>query len=50
MSPDGRRAYVACTNDDLVKVLDVKERKVLQDLATGNEPDGMAWARGKRKQ
>jgi YVTN family beta-propeller protein len=45
MTPDGRRAFVANTNDNKVSVLDVPARKVLRTFETGREPDGMAWAK-----
>jgi YVTN family beta-propeller protein len=44
MAPDGKRAFVANTNDNKVTVLDVPGRKVLSTFTTGTEPDGMAWA------
>jgi YVTN family beta-propeller protein len=47
MSPDGKRAFVANTNDDRVTVIDVAKRAVIRTLETGDEPDGMAWARGR---
>jgi YVTN family beta-propeller protein len=45
MSPDGRRAFVANTNDDRITVVDVAARRVVTTFGTGSEPDGMAWAR-----
>ena len=45
MTPDGQRAFVANTNANQVSVIDVAERKVLRTFSTGNEPDGMAWAK-----
>ena len=44
MTPDGKRAFVANTNDNLVTVIDIPARKVAGTFTTGNEPDGMAWA------
>ena len=44
VSPDGRRAYVANANADLVTVVDLAERRVVGYLPTGREPDGLAWA------
>ena len=43
MTPDGKRAFIANTNDDQVTLLSIGDRKVLKAFATGNEPDGMAW-------
>jgi YVTN family beta-propeller protein len=45
VSPDGKRAYVANTNANLITVIDVPARKVLSTFATGTEPDGMAWVK-----
>mgnify|MGYP003588682241 CR=1 FL=1 len=44
ISPDGRHAFVANTNDNKVTVIEVKARKAIRSFTTGNEPDGMAWA------
>ncbi len=44
IEPDGTRAYVANTNADTVTVLDLVEWKIAGRLATGRQPDGMAWA------
>jgi len=44
VSPDGRRAYVANANADLVTVVDLADRRVVGFLPTGREPDGLAWA------
>jgi YVTN family beta-propeller protein len=46
--PNGERAYVANTNADVISVLDLKEWKLVDRLVAGEEPDGMAWAPGKR--
>jgi YVTN family beta-propeller protein len=44
MQPDGARAYVACTPDDDVAVIDVKALSVIGRVAAGKRPDGLAWA------
>jgi YVTN family beta-propeller protein len=44
MQPDGARAYVACTPDDYVVVIDLKTMEVAGKIDAGGEPDGMAWA------
>ncbi|HEY6451964.1 MAG TPA: YncE family protein [Steroidobacteraceae bacterium] len=44
MAPDGSRAYVAVSRDDYVAVLDLKTLTVTGRIATGQWPDGMAWA------
>jgi YVTN family beta-propeller protein len=42
--PDGRRAYVANANADIVSVLDLEEWRPVGALRPGREPDGMAWS------
>ena len=44
MQPDGTRAFVACTPDDSVAVIDLKTLAVVGRIDAGGEPDGMAWA------
>jgi YVTN family beta-propeller protein len=44
MQPDGARAYVACSRDNYVAVIDMKSMTVVGRIEAGNEPDGMAWA------
>jgi YVTN family beta-propeller protein len=44
MEPGGARAYVACTPDDYVVVVDLKSLEVTGKLEVGKQPDGMAWA------
>jgi YVTN family beta-propeller protein len=44
MQPDGARAFVACTADDYVAVIDLKTFAVAGHIDAGGEPDGMAWA------
>lgn len=44
MQPDGARAYVACTPDDYVAVIDLKTLSVVAHLDGGKQPDGLAWA------
>jgi YVTN family beta-propeller protein len=43
MQPDGARAFVACTPDDYVAVIDLKTLTVSGHLEAGRQPDGMAW-------
>ncbi|WP_058188302.1 YncE family protein [Terracidiphilus gabretensis] len=43
MQPDGARAYVACTPDSYVAVIDLKSLEVVGHIDAGN-PDGLAWA------
>jgi YVTN family beta-propeller protein len=44
MQPDGLRAYVACTADDYVAVIDVQSLEMTGKIAAGKQPDGLAWA------
>lgn len=44
MQPDGGRAFVACTADDYVAVIDLHSLAVAGHIDAGGEPDGMAWA------
>ena len=44
IQPDGLRAYVACTPDDYVAVIDVKLLEMTGKIAAGKQPDGLAWA------
>jgi YVTN family beta-propeller protein len=43
VQPDGTRAYVACTPDDYVVVVDLKTLEVVGPIEAGN-PDGVIWA------
>ncbi len=45
MEPDGARAFVACTPDNYVAVIDLKTWQVTGHIDVGGEPDGLAWAR-----
>jgi YVTN family beta-propeller protein len=44
MQPDGLRAYVSCTPDDYVAVIDLKSLEMTGKIAAGQHPDGLAWA------
>jgi len=44
MQPDGTRAYVSCSPDDYVAVIDLKTLEVVGRIDAGREPDGLAWA------
>jgi YVTN family beta-propeller protein len=44
MQPDGSRAYVACTPDDYVTIIDLKSLEVTGHIQAGKQPDGLAWA------
>ena len=43
VQPDGRFAYIANTNANLVTVLDLEALAVAGRFTTGNQPDGLAW-------
>lgn len=44
MQPDGVRAFVACSPDNYVAVIDLMSLEVTGHLDVGPEPDGLAWA------
>jgi YVTN family beta-propeller protein len=44
VEPGGKRAFVACSPDDDVAVVDLQTMTVVGHLAVGREPDGLAWA------
>ena len=45
MQPDGGRAFVACTPDNYVAIIDLRTLSVAGKLEAGRQPDGMAWAK-----
>jgi DNA-binding beta-propeller fold protein YncE len=44
LEPNGERAFVACTPDNYVAVINLKTMDVVGKIDAGAEPDGMAWA------
>jgi len=44
MQPDGSRAYIGCTPDDYVAIIDLKTLEVTGHIDAGKQPDGLAWA------
>jgi YVTN family beta-propeller protein len=44
MEPNGARAFVACTPDNYVAVIDLNKLAVTGHIDAGGNPDGMAWA------
>jgi DNA-binding beta-propeller fold protein YncE len=44
MDADGARAFIACSPDNYVAILDLKTLQVTGHLDVGGEPDGLAWA------
>lgn len=47
IAPDGRRAWVASTNADVVSAIDLDTLAVVSRLAAGKEPDGLAGRFGR---
>ncbi len=43
MDPSGTRAFIACTPDNYVAILDLKTLQLTGHLDVGGEPDGLAW-------
>jgi YVTN family beta-propeller protein len=48
MEPDGLKAFVACSPDDYVAVIDLQTLEVVGRISAGGEPDGLAWASNAR--
>ena len=44
MDPEGSRAFVACSADNYIAVIDLKTLEVTGHLDVGGVPDGLAWA------
>ena len=44
MDADGSRAFVACSADNYIAVIDLKTLEVTGHLDVGGVPDGLAWA------
>jgi len=44
MQPDGARAFIGCTPDDYVAIIDLKSLTVTGHIDAGRQPDGLAWA------
>jgi YVTN family beta-propeller protein len=44
LDPNGTRAFVACTPDNYVAVIDLRTLTMSGKIEAGPEPDGMAWA------
>ena len=47
MQPDGARAFVSCTPDDYVVVVDLKSLEIVGHIEAGRQPDGLAWLAGR---
>jgi YVTN family beta-propeller protein len=44
MRPDGAVAYIGCTPDDYVAIVNLKSLEVTGHIDVGKQPDGLAWA------
>jgi DNA-binding beta-propeller fold protein YncE len=44
MQPGGARAFIGCTADNYVVVVDLKTFTVIGHVDVGGEPDGLSWA------
>ena len=44
IDPNSARAFVACTPDNFIAVIDLKTWTVTGHIDAGGEPDGLAWA------
>jgi DNA-binding beta-propeller fold protein YncE len=44
IQPDGARAYIACSPDNYVAVVDLRLMTVVGRIDAGPNPDGLAWA------
>lgn len=44
IDPDGARAFVGCTPDNYVAIIDLKTLEVTGHIDVGGGPDGLAWA------
>lgn len=44
MDPNGARAFVACSADNYIAIIDLKTLEVTSHLNVGGTPDGLAWA------
>jgi DNA-binding beta-propeller fold protein YncE len=47
MAPDGKVAYVACTPDSYVAIVDLNSLEVTGHINAGKQPDGLAWVEAK---
>jgi YVTN family beta-propeller protein len=44
MEPGGKRAFVSCSPDGYVAIIDLKTLTVVGKIDAGGNPDGLAWA------
>lgn len=44
MDPVGSRAFIACSADNYIAVIDLKTLQIINHLDVGGVPDGLAWS------
>jgi len=44
MRPDGEVAYLGCSPDNYVAIVNLKSLEIIGHIDVGGEPDGLAWA------
>jgi hypothetical protein len=44
MDPVANRAFVACSADNYIAIIDLKTLEIAGRLEVGGTPDGLAWA------
>ncbi len=44
MDPVGSRAFIACSADNYIAIIDLKTLEIINHLDVGGVPDGLAWA------
>ena len=44
VQPNGERAFVACSPDNYVAVINLKTMEDISHIDVGPNPDGLAWA------
>ncbi|HKV23895.1 MAG TPA: hypothetical protein VJN93_04830 [Candidatus Acidoferrum sp.] len=44
VQPDGSRAFVSCTPDSYVAIIDIRTLEMTGKITAGKNPDGLAWA------
>ena len=49
ISPDSRYAVISHPSDDKISIVDLTKNIVVRTLATGKQPDGVAWTRVNEK-
>ena len=45
IQPDGTRAFIGCTPDNYIAVVDLRTWQVTGHIDAGGNPDGLAWAK-----